>query len=81
MEIYPENSKKESSFLIQGSIDPLKETGFLVFTSGQLKYARVKHYLKLNEAKKPVFEYNPKATNTLMINSSIFYRKLTNIVT
>ena len=34
--------------------------------AGQLKYGRVRHYLKLNEAKKPQFEYHAQTKEYLM---------------
>jgi hypothetical protein len=33
--------------------------------AGQLKYGRVRHYLELNEAKKPVFEYHRQSKEYL----------------
>ena len=34
--------------------------------AGQIKYGRVRHYLKLNEAKKPMFEYHAQSKEYLM---------------
>jgi hypothetical protein len=34
--------------------------------AGYLRYGRVQHYLKLNEAKKPMFEYHPQSKEYLM---------------
>jgi hypothetical protein len=34
--------------------------------AGQLKYGRVRHYLNLNEAKKPMFEYHTQSKEYLM---------------
>jgi hypothetical protein len=34
--------------------------------AGQLRYGRVRHFLKLNEAKKPMFEYNPQRKEYLI---------------
>jgi hypothetical protein len=34
--------------------------------AGQLRYERVQHYLKLNEAKKPMVEYHPQSKEYLM---------------
>ena len=36
--------------------------------AGQLRYGRVRHYLKLNESKKPVFEYHQQTKEYLIEN-------------
>jgi hypothetical protein len=33
--------------------------------TGELKFGRIRHYLKLNEAKKPMFEYHPQSKEYL----------------
>ena len=44
--------------------------------AGQLRYGRVRHYLKLNEAKKPMFEYHKQSKEYLIEKLKVILPKI-----
>jgi len=49
--------------------------------AGQLRYGRVRHYLKLNESKKPVFEYHAQSKEYLTEKVSLTYPEFPSLLT
>jgi hypothetical protein len=44
--------------------------------TGELKFGRIRHYLRLNEVEKPMFEYRPQSWEYLMENLKYIITKI-----